>query len=116
MCSVTKEFLKNTGNITTYDNTCILRKHIICNDGFCISVQASKFHYSIPRENLDDGEYSHVEVSTSFIAEENIEYGFTTYLDDFTNLGYYSYGVIGVVPIEVVDNVISIHGGIKTTA
>ena len=34
---------------------------IRCNDGFCMSVQASRDHYSVPRD--DQGPYTHVEVA-----------------------------------------------------
>ena len=36
------------------------RPRIFCNDGFSLSVQASRDHYSIPRNN--EGPYTHVEV------------------------------------------------------
>ena len=36
---------------------CIVRNHIICKDGFEVSVQASKHHYCYPRETKKYHDY-----------------------------------------------------------
>ena len=109
--STIKEYLSNKNNIESESSSFIIRKHVLCNDGFILSVQASRGHYCIPRKNLDNGEYTHVEIGISDIG--NKSEGFVSYLDDFTNYGYqYGSDVIGVVPIERVDEVIKLHGGI----
>lgn len=37
-----------------------IRPRIICSDGFSVSIQASSFHYCVPRNNT--GPYSHFEI------------------------------------------------------
>lgn len=113
MSSVIKEYLANPNNITSKSDKFVLRKHILCNDGFIISVQASSMHYCSPKENLDDGNYTTVEIGVVDIPKEDRKM-FSSYLDDFTGYGCLSPGdkVIGCCPIERVDEVIRLHSGI----
>ena len=81
------------------------RPRLLCNDGFSISVQASKFHYCIPR--LDgEQDYEAVELGYPSMEDELIN----EYAEDDWN---YTETVYGYVPIEVVEKLIEKHGGIK---
>ena len=71
---------------------------VICADGFKMSVQASKTHYSHPRKNI--GPYTEVEVWLCGTVPEWSEYG-----DGEEPYAY--------VPIELVVQVIDQHGGMK---
>jgi len=83
-----------------------IRPRVVCNDGFSVSIQASRGHYCYPREdNLQ--EYQEVELGYPDVADEIIE----DYADgdDLTNTVY------AFVPIEVVEELLAKHGGIKET-
>ena len=81
----------------------IMRKKIVCADGFDLSVQASEFHYCSPRD--DDGPYTKVEVGFPSAEEElllpHIEGGKEPPTES----------VYPWTPIEVVYTVIEKHGG-----
>ena len=77
--------------------------HVICNDGFEMSVQAGQSLYSTPKDVAD--EYEDAEVG--FPSEE--EKLLTTYAEDQDNL---CDTVYGYVPCSVIDQVIEKHGGI----
>jgi hypothetical protein len=96
-----KEFLKQT----TSNEEFSLRKPITCKDGFTMSVQASKFHYCSPRQNLTDGNYNSVEIG--FPSE--VESLLLKYAEDPEKP---TGTVYGYVPLNVVDSVIEKHGGI----
>ena len=70
-------------------------------DGTELSVQASEFHMCDPEEKLEDGNYQTVEVYTS---EEEIE-GFAFLYEN-------SPGTYGHVPVEHMEEICKIHGGI----
>ena len=72
--------------------------HITCADGTTMSVQASEFHYSTPRENV--GPYTAVEVYFCGIVEAWSEYG-----DGDQPYAY--------LPIELVADEIDRRGGFK---
>lgn len=75
---------------------------IECKDGFTISVQASRFHYSEPREN--SGPYTRVEVGfPTEKCEELMEYA--------ENASEPTDTVYAYVPIEIVEALIEKHGG-----
>ena len=77
---------------------------IKCADNFEMSVQASKFHYCEPR--LDSSYYVSVEVGFPSEKEDLLmEWADTP--EDPTGTVY------GWVPVEVVEEVIEKHGGIK---
>lgn len=86
------------------------RRKLICNDGFSMSVQASRIHYCHPRENNADF-YTEVEIGyPSDVEDELIYYAEDRYHPTETVYGY--------VPVELVDKIISKHGGVvqeKTT-
>lgn len=79
------------------------REKVICADGFSISIQASEFHYCIPRTNF--GPYEAVELGFPTREEPLI----AEYAEDKTNL---TGTVYGYVPVEIVDQMIEDHGGI----
>lgn len=82
-----------------------LTKRIICKDGFEMSVQASNVHYCSPR--IDNADYySEVEVGYPTVSEEEL----LDYAEDRTRP---TKTVYGYVPVELVDKIISKHGGIK---
>ena len=81
------------------------RPRLLCNDGFSVSVQASKFHYCSPR--LDGAQdYEAVELGYPSNEDELIN----EYAEDDWN---YTETVYGYVPIEFVEKLIEKHGGIK---
>lgn len=82
-----------------------LRPLLICNDGFSMSVQASRMHGCSPR--MDGNiEYSSVEVGYPEWEEELlIPYAYNK--DDLTNT-VYTY-----VPVDIVNKVIEKHRGIE---
>lgn len=94
---------------TYYDGRCEVqenRPRLYCNDGYSISVQASKFHYCRPRlDGLQD--YESVELGFPSMEDELInEYAENDF--DYTDTVY------GYVPIEIVEKLIKKHGGIRT--
>ena len=77
--------------------------HVVCNDGFEMSVQAGQSLYSDPKDDADHYE----EAEVGFPSEE--EYLFAKYAEDEENL---CGTVYGYVPCSVIDAVIEKHGGI----
>lgn len=81
------------------------RPRLYCNDGYSISVQASAFHYCKPRlDGIQD--------------YESVELGFPSTEDELINEyaevdSDYTKTVYGYVPIEIVEELINKHGGIK---
>ena len=81
-----------------------LRPEIECADGLTFSVQASHTHYCQPRN--DNGPYTAVEVGyPSKPVKELMPYAEDTENPTSTVYGY--------VPVEIVEQVIESHGGIK---
>lgn len=81
-------------------------KPLVCADGFQISVQASSNHYCSPRE--DRGPWSEFELGFPSSTEELI-------LDYAEEPSKPTETVYGWVPARVVLDVITKHGGLKTT-
>lgn len=84
----------------------IMRPWIVCEDGFKVSVQASSFHYCSPMENLLDRDYEKVELGFPSV-EDSLIIDYAEDPDDPTQ------SVYGWVPIEVVEELVEKHGGIK---
>ena len=97
-----EQYLKDT-----YDesNEFQVRKPIICNDGFRISVQGGTYyHYCNPREKCNE----YYEVECGFPSEKEdliMEYAESPENPTETVYAY--------VPIRVIEDVIKKHGGIK---
>ena len=81
--------------------------HVICKDGFTMSVQVGQSLYSEPKD--DANHYEEVEVG--YPSKE--EYLLTNYAEDRDNL---CGTVYGYVPCSVIDKVIEKHGGINEDA
>ncbi len=77
--------------------------HVICKDGFKMSVQAGQSLYSTPKDVADD--YDEAEVGFPSTEESLL----TTYAEDNNNL---CDTVYGYVPCSIIDEVIDKHGGI----
>ena len=77
--------------------------HVICKDGFEMSVQAGQSLYSEPRDVAD--KYEEVEVGFPSTEESLL----TSYAEDEENL---CDTVYGYVPCSIIDQVIEKHGGI----
>ena len=102
MKDIVNEYMKN--NRTTYW-PCVERLH--CNDGFSMSVQAHEFVYCSPRVSPEETDcYARVEVGFPSEREELL----MKYVEDYDNP---TETVYGYVPVEVVQEVIEKHGGIK---
>ena len=80
-----------------------LTPHVVCNDGFKMSVQAGQSLYSAPKDVADDCEEAEVGFPST---EESL---LTTYAEDNDNL---CDTVYGYVPCSIIDQVIEKHGGI----
>jgi hypothetical protein len=79
-----------------------VRNHIVCKDGFRLSVQASVTHYCRPR--VDNApRYEYVEVAN----RGDVIDALASYLEGLTDLKVYPY-----VPVALVESVILQHGGI----
>ena len=81
--------------------------HVICKDGFEMSVQAGQSLYSEPRDVADHYEEAEVGFPST---EESL---LTSYAEDEENL---CGTVYGYVPCSIIDKVIEKHGGIDEDA
>ena len=81
--------------------------HVICKDGFEMSVQAGQSLYSEPRDVADSYERAEVGFPST---EESL---LTSYAEDNDNL---CDTVYGYVPCSIIDEVIEKHGGIDEEA
>ena len=77
--------------------------HVICKDGFKMSVQAGQSLYSDPKDVTDSYEAAEVGYPST---EESL---LTSYAEDEENL---CGTVYGYVPCSIIDAVIEKHGGI----
>ena len=77
--------------------------HVICKDGFKMSVQAGQSLYSEPKDVTDH--YEEAEVGYPSVEESLL----TSYAEDEENL---CGTVYGYVPCSIIDAVIEKHGGI----
>jgi len=83
--------------------TSSITPHVICKDGFKMSVQAGQSLYSEPRDVVDSYEEAEVGYPST---EESL---LTSYAEDEENL---CGTVYGYVPCSIIDEVIVKHGGI----
>ena len=81
--------------------------HVVCNDGFEMSVQAGQSHYSTPRDVVDSYEDAEIGFPS---AEESL---IARYAENEENL---CDTVYGYVPCSIIDKVIEKHGGINEDA
>ena len=82
----------------------VMAPRLQCQDGFTISVQASSGHYCSPRCYLKNGNYAQWEAGYPSEAEELLApYAESEVLTDT---------VYGYVPTEVINAVLSKHGGV----
>ena len=77
--------------------------HVVCNDGFEMSVQAGQSLYSDPQDVADSYEEAEVGFPST---EESL---LASYAEDNENL---CDTVYGYVPCSIIDEVIEKHGGI----
>ena len=111
------EFIKNNLKVTVLNDDPLMRHmmtstrlpHIVCTDGFTMSVQVGYSLYSEPKKVAK--RYSKVEIGypseRESLLEEYVESFYVT--PDFTD-SIYPY-----VPVKVVDKVLKKHGGIDMT-
>ena len=84
---------------------------IVCEDGFAMSVQASVNHYTSPRRDFDDARmYDKMEVGFPNMEEELLKPYVDAYSDEEID---YLNSVYGFVPVEIINEVIVKHGGLK---
>ena len=83
--------------------TSSITPHVICKDGFEMSVQAGQSLYSTPKDVADNYEEAEVGYPST---EESL---LTNYAEDGENL---CGTVYGYVPCSIIDQVIEKHGGI----
>ena len=100
------EYLKRNNEFMTVMGKKIQQatKRIVCNDGFSISVQANNYTYCTPRED-EAWPYSKVELGFPSAFDELI--------DEYAHCDGTLETVYGYVPIDIVNELIEKHGGIK---
>lgn len=103
------EFLKRTykeQKESIIQGLIFIRPRIICNDEFSISVQASEFHYCTPRITSNTIDYEEVEAGYATSEEKDLE----PYME---SPNYYTNAVYGYVPVNIINDIITKHGGIN---
>ena len=99
-----REFLRDTYQEDVLYS--IFRPHVVCADGYKVSIQAGRGLYSCPRENVL--EYMAVELGFPNMSDELImEYAEDP--DEPTGTVY------GYVPVDIVQQLMDKHGGIVRT-
>ena len=114
------EFIKNNLRVKTLSNDPLMKHmmtssrlpHIVCEDGFTMSVQVGYSLYCTPKKVAK--RYSAVEIGYPSEPEELIkEYAeFAPFDEDTTD---YTDTVYPYVPVSIVDKVLKKHGGINLT-
>ena len=118
------EFIKNNLKVKVlYENKDPLMKHmmtssrlphIVCSDGFEMSVQVGSHLYSTPKKVAK--RYSAVEIGFPSEHEPLIEeFAETFYKEDGEDVTDYTDTVYPYVPVRIVDKVLKKHGGINMT-
>lgn len=98
-----KEYLKVTRALRP-SGLQALRRHVVCNDGFIISVQASSGHYCTPQEDMLE-EYQTVELGLPNRKDDLI----LPYAEDPE---WPTTTVYPQVPMDLVELLIEKHGGL----
>ena len=114
------EFIKNNLKVKVLNDDPLMKHimtssrlpHIVCEDGFSMSVQVGYSLYSTPKKIAK--RYSAVEIGYPSEPEELIkEYAeFAPFDEDTTD---YTDTVYPYVPVKIVDKVLKRHGGIDLT-
>ena len=116
------EFIKNNLKVKVLNEDPLMRHmmtstrlpHIVCADGFTMSVQVGYSLYSTPRKVAK--RYSAVEIGFPSDHEPLIEeYAETFYKDDGEDVTDYTDTVYPYVPVKIVNKVLKKHGGIDLT-
>ena len=102
------EYLKETrrvvGKLYNGSEYELIRPHLVCADGFSVSVQASEYHYCWPRINGAE-KYESVELGYPNL-EDSLIMDYAEDDDRPTDTVY------GYVPIHIVCELVEKHGGI----
>jgi hypothetical protein len=115
------EFIKNNLKVTTFSDDPLMKHiatssrlpHIVCEDGFTMSVQVGYSLYSTPKKIAK--RYSAVEIGYPSDHEPLIEeYAEFTPFDEDEKPDYTD-TVYPYVPVKIVDKVLKKHGGINLT-
>ena len=110
------EFIKNNLKVKVLNEDPLMKHmmtssrlpHIVCTDGFTMSVQVGYSLYSTPKKVAK--RYSEVEIGYPSEREPLLEeYAETLFSDGFID---FTDSVYPYVPVKVVDNVLKKHGGI----
>ena len=114
------EFIKNNLKVTTFSEDPLMKHittssrlpHIVCEDGFTMSVQVGYSLYSEPKKIAK--RYSKVEIGYPSEPEELIKEWaeFSLFSDEEPD---YTDTVYPYVPVKIVDKVLKKHGGINLT-
>ena len=89
---------------TYKEDPCLIRERVVCKDGFSVSIQGgTPSHYCDPRELCNV--YNSVELGFPSELDKSLE----PYAEEPETCDT----VFGYVPIEVVEELISKHGGIS---
>ena len=116
------EFIKNNLKVKVLNEDPLMRHmmtstrlpHIVCADGFTMSVQVGYSLYSTPRKVAK--RYSAVEIGFPSDHEPLIEeYAETFYKEDGEDVTDYTDSIYPYVPVKVVNQVLKKHGGIDLT-
>lgn len=100
------EWLRETRKVHTLRDGSVIednRPRLICEDGYSVSVQASRFHYCSPRI---DGADNYESVELGYPNQED------SLINDYAEDDTYTDTVYGCVPVKVVNKLIEKHGGI----
>ncbi len=111
------EFIKNNLKVTVLNDDPLMRHmmtstrlpHIVCTDGFTMSVQVGYSLYSEPKKVAK--RYSKVEIGYPSERESLLE----EYVESIYEIPDYTDSVYPYVPVKVVDKVLKKHGGIDLT-
>ena len=111
------EFIKNNLKVKVLNDDPLMRHmmtstrlpHIVCTDGFSMSVQVGYSLYSTPKKVAK--RYSEVEIGYPSEHEPLLE----KYVESFYTEPDYIDSIYPYVPVKIVDKVLKKHGGIDMT-